>query len=94
MATFMMFGKYSAEALKGISADRTSKAADLMKGFGGDITSMYAILGGNDLVLIVDLPGVGEAMKASVALSKTTGIAFTTSPAVKVEDFDKLMAGV
>lgn len=35
MATFMMFGKYSAEALKGISADRTSKAADLMKGFGG-----------------------------------------------------------
>ena len=94
MATFMMFGKYSAEALKGISADRTGNAADLMKGYGGEITSMYAMLGGNDLVLIVDLPGIEEAMKASVALSKETGIAFNTSPAVKVEDFDKLMAGV
>jgi len=90
----MMFGKYSAEALKGISADRTSKAADLMKSYGGEITSMYAMLGSNDLVLIVDLPGIEEAMKASVALSKATGIAFNTSPAVKVEDFDKLMAGV
>ena len=59
---------------------------------GGEIISMYALLGANDLVLIVDLPGLEEAMKVSVALGKETGIGFTTSPAVKVEDFDKLMA--
>jgi hypothetical protein len=35
-----------------------------------------------------------QAVKASVALSKLTGIAFTTFPAVTVEDFDKLMAEV
>jgi hypothetical protein len=33
-------------------------------------------------------------MKASVAISKTTGISFTTSPAVPVEEFDKLMSDV
>ena len=94
MATFMMFGKYSSDALKGISAERTSKAADLLKRHGGEITAMYALLGTNDLLLIVDLPGVEQAMQASVALNKTTGIAFTTSPAMKVEEFDKLMGGM
>jgi hypothetical protein len=33
-------------------------------------------------------------MQASAALSKLTGISFTTSPAVTVEEFDKLMAEV
>ena len=92
MATFMMFGRYSSEALKGISTKRTEKATELIKKSGGEIISMYALLGANDLVLIVDLPDLEEAMKASVTLGKETGIAFTTSPAVKVEDFDKLMA--
>ena len=92
MATFMMFGRYSSEALKGISTNRTEKATELIRKSGGEIISMYALLGANDLVLIVDLPGLEEAMKVSVALGKETGIGFTTSPAVKVEDFDKLMA--
>ncbi len=55
---------------------------------------MYATLGQNDLVLILDFPGVKEAMKASVALTKLTGIGFTTSPAVPVNVFDKMMAGL
>jgi uncharacterized protein with GYD domain len=53
---------------------------------------MYALLGPYDLVFIVDLPGTQEAMKASVKLSKATGIAFTSCPAMTVEHFDKLMA--
>ena len=36
MATFFMFGKYSAEALKEISADRTDTAKGLIKSFGGE----------------------------------------------------------
>ena len=31
MATFFMFGKYSSEALKGISAERTEKAMEIFK---------------------------------------------------------------
>jgi uncharacterized protein with GYD domain len=43
-------------------------------------------------VLIVTFPGIEQATKASIALSKMTKISFTTSPAIPVEDFDKIMA--
>jgi uncharacterized protein with GYD domain len=93
MATFVLFGKYTAESVKGISAARTKKAVALVKKLGGGIQATYATLGEHDLVCIVDLPSVAAAMQASVGLSKMTGIAFTTAPAVPVEEFDKLMAG-
>jgi uncharacterized protein with GYD domain len=94
MATFLMFGKYSSDAVKQISADRTEKTMKLVKQFKGDIKGMYALLGEYDLLFIAEFPGVEQAMKFSVALAKLTGIAFTTSPAVTVAEFDKLMAEV
>jgi uncharacterized protein with GYD domain len=94
MATFLMFGKYSSRALQEMSIQRTDKAVDLVKQFGGEVQAMYATLGQQDLVLVVSLPGTEEAMKASVALTKLTGISFTTMPAVTVQDFDKLMSGI
>jgi uncharacterized protein with GYD domain len=94
MATFLMFGKYSADAVKKISADRTEKSMQLAKKFKGEIKAMFAVLGKYDLLLIGDFPGVDKAMQFSVALSKLTGIAFTSFPAVTVAEFDKLMAEV
>ena len=94
MATFFMFGKYSSEALKEMSAERTDKAVSLLKKYGGEVNSMYALLGEHDLVLIVDFPGVEQAMKASVALTKMTGVSFTSLPAMPVEDFDKMIAEI
>ena len=91
MATFFMFGKYSSEALKGISAERTEKAMEIFKKLGGEVKSMYGLLGNYDLVFIVELPGIEQAMQASVALSKMSGISFTTSPAITVAEFDKLI---
>ncbi len=94
MATFIMCGKYSLDAVKQISAARTQKSLELFKKYGGEVKGMYAMLGEKDLLFIVDLPSVAEAMKVSVALSKMTGIAFTTSAAVSVDEFDKLMTEV
>ena len=91
MATFFMFGKYSSEAVKDMSAKRTDKGLNIIKNFGGKVSSMYALLGELDLVFITDFPSIKEAMKASVALSKLTGISFTTSPAITVAEFDNLM---
>ncbi len=92
MATYFMFGKYSLEGLKGISAGRTSKTLALIKKYGGEFKAGYALLGDVDLVLIVDMPDTGQAMKASAALAKLLGVAFSTAPAVAVEEFDKLMS--
>ena len=91
MATFLMFGKYSPQALDQMSAERTASASALIKKFGGEVQSMYATLGVNDLVFVVSFPSTEDAIKASVALSKMTGIAFSTAPAVTVAEFDKLM---
>jgi uncharacterized protein with GYD domain len=92
MATYLMFGKYSVEALKGISARRTEEAKALVKQHGGELKARYALLGFVDLVMVVDLPDTARAMAASATLAKATGIAFTTAPAVSVEEFDKLAA--
>ena len=91
MATFLMFGKYSAGAIKAISGQRTDAAVDLIAHHGGEVEAMYATLGPHDLVFVVDFPGTEEAMKASVAITRMSDIAFTTAPAVTVEKFDELM---
>jgi uncharacterized protein with GYD domain len=91
MSTYFLFGKYSMEAVKSISAERTEESVALIKQNGGEFKAGYALLGDIDLVLIVDLPDTEHAMKTSAALSNFLGISFTTAPAVSVEDFDKLM---
>ena len=42
-------------------------------------------------MLVVDLPDTERAMRASAGLTKMTGIAFKTAPAVDIKDFDRLM---
>jgi uncharacterized protein with GYD domain len=92
MAIFMMFGKYSSESLKGISAARTEKAVNLIKKHGGKVISMYAVLGEHDLVFTIEFPNEEKALATSVALNKLTGISFTTSPVIEIEKFDRLVA--
>jgi len=92
MATFLMFGKYSAQAVKEASSARTQAAEGLIKKLGGEVKAAYALLGETDLLVVVDLPGIEAAIQASMALSKMTGIAFTTCPAIPLAEFDKIIA--
>ena len=92
MTIFMMFGKYSSEAMRGISSERTDKAVQIIEANGGKVVSMYAVMGEHDLVFTLDFPDADSAFATSVALNKLTGIAFTTSPVVEVEQFDRLIA--
>ncbi len=91
MATFFMFGKYTSEAIKEVSIERTQQAVAEIKKLGGNMIAMHALLGEYDLLFCVSLPGVEDAIKASVALKRLTGISFTSCPAVSVETFDQLM---
>lgn len=91
MAKFLMLGKYSLEGVKGISKERTNKVVEAIEKAGGKVNAMYALLGKYDLAFVVDFPGNAEAIKASVSITKSTGIGFTTSAAVTVEEFDKLV---
>ncbi len=91
MATFVMFGEYTTKSVREISAARTEKADALIVENGGSIVGGYALLGEHDLMLIAEFPSVEMAMKTSVGLAKMLGIAFTTCPAVTLEEFDKLV---
>ncbi len=94
MQTFLLFGKYSANALKTASATRTRKAEHVIGRFQGKIKAVYGLVGEYDVLIIVDLPGIEHVIKVSAGLAKLTGISFTTMPAVPINAFDKLIAEV
>jgi hypothetical protein len=56
MPVYMMFGKYNADALKGVSPERTKKAVEIIGQHGGKVISMYAVLGEHDLVFLLGWP--------------------------------------
>jgi len=86
-----MFGQYSGESVAKISAKRTKDALALVKQYGGKVKDGYAMLGDQDLLIILEAKDNSTAMKISVGLSKLLDIAFTTAPAVSMDEFDKLM---
>jgi len=92
MPIFMMFGKYNQDSLEGVSPERTKKAIEIIGQNGGKVISMFAVLGVHDLVFTLDFPTTEKALATSVALSMLTGISFTTSPVVDVENFDRLIS--
>jgi uncharacterized protein with GYD domain len=94
MTSFFLFGTYTQDALDGIDADRTRKAEEIITGYGGKLRSVYALLGEYDIVMIADLPGVPEAVQVSIAVTRDTGIAFTSCPALPVADFDRIASEV
>jgi uncharacterized protein with GYD domain len=88
---FLMLGRYSLEAIKGIKKERTKKVISIIEGKNGKVEQMFALLGGYDLAFVVDFPSVKEAISASVEITKLTGISFNTLAAITVEEFDKLL---
>jgi uncharacterized protein with GYD domain len=91
MARYLMLGRYSLEAIKGIKEERTRKVVDTIEKAAGKVNSMYALLGDYDLAFVVDYPDNSSAIKSSVELARLTGISFKTFPAISVDEFDKLI---
>ena len=50
MEIFFMFGKYTSEAIKEISAERTHQAVSEIKKLGGEVNGMHVLLGEYDLL--------------------------------------------
>jgi uncharacterized protein with GYD domain len=89
--TFFMFGRYSADALKRVSVERTRQVHQAIEELGGTVKGIYALMGEYDLVVIVELPRMTEAMRASIALKRLTDISFFTTAAMPVEEFDQMV---
>jgi uncharacterized protein with GYD domain len=94
MSLFFMFGRYSADAVRQISPQRTGEACRVIENLGGRVREMYALLGEYDLVFLVELPNMTDAMKVAVALGRLTGITFSSAAAIPVDEFDRLISDV
>jgi uncharacterized protein with GYD domain len=77
-----------------VSPERTKKAVEIIRQNGGKVISMFAVVGEHDLVFTLDFPTTEQALAASVALHMLTGISFTTSPVVDVEQFDRMISEI
>jgi uncharacterized protein with GYD domain len=91
MSMFFMFGTYSSESVRKISKERTKEILEIVNKFGGEISAMYVLLGAYDLVLIANFADMKIALQASIAMTRATGISFSTLPAISVEEFDEMM---
>jgi uncharacterized protein with GYD domain len=91
MATFFMFGRYTSSALGNASAERTRTVHEVVEQMGGKVKAIYALMGEYDVVIIVELPRMTEAMKVSMRLKKLTDISFFTAAAMPIEEFDQLI---
>lgn len=92
MKTFFILGKSSPKELKEISLKYKAEIVRLVKDFGGDVGSIYVMLREKYLFLISAFPGIRTAEKASINLSKFTGISFKILPAIPVDEFYELTA--
>ncbi len=87
----LMLGKYSTDAIKSISKERTKKVVKLVEKLNGKIYAMYALVGEYDLAFLVELNSIEDIVKLSIELAKLTGISFMSLPAIDVEKFDELV---
>ncbi len=84
-----MFGKYGPEGIQQITAQRSRLVHDLIAKAGGRVRESYALLGQYDLVFVVDLPNMTDAIRASMAMSRLTNISFSTCAAMPIAEFDQ-----
>ena len=91
MATFILIGTYSQDAIDEISSQRTENAKETIAANGRQMQAAYVSLGDTDLYLICEFPDMQSAMKSSIELTMATGISFSTNECMTAEDFDKLM---
>lgn len=94
MHTYYLLGKYTADAIRDISTDRTRRATEIIQQSKGEIILINALLGESDVAIVAQFPGNTEAARAAVAIARMTGISITTCPAMPIDDFDRLASEV
>lgn len=85
MKTFLLFGKSSPEELNEISSKYRAEIVRLVNNLGGEVKAMYILLKEKYLFFILTFLETKRIWKASVALSKLTGISFKVLPALPVK---------
>jgi uncharacterized protein with GYD domain len=95
MATFIIQGQFSADAIKGMVAkpeDRSRAVSKLIAACGGKLKDYYLTTGENDFLIIVDAPDGADAVVGSIAASASGTVShITTNRAWTTKEFKKML---
>lgn len=94
MATFILQGRFSAQAMRGMVAkpeDRSRAVAKLMAACGGKLKDYYMTTGENDFLVVVEAPDGEDAVVASIVAAASGAVSkLATSRAWSTREFKKL----
>ena len=90
MPKFIMCGSCPPEALREVGVGYKEKVVEVISEYNGSVDAMYSMLGEFDLIIFADLPDIESVMNVSMELNKLTGIAFSTSLAVELQELLKM----
>ena len=96
MATFIVQGRFSTAAIKGLVAkpeDRRAAAAKLIAACGGKLKDYYFTTGENDFLVIIEADDGESAVVAGMAASASGAVShITTTRAWTTGEFKKVAA--
>jgi uncharacterized protein with GYD domain len=96
MAKYLIKVSYSAEGLVGVrkegAAARAAFIAQLLETVGGTLECFYFAFGGDDVILIADVPDNKTAMAMSAAVGSSSAISsYETVPLLTTQEVDAAM---
>lgn len=94
MATFVIQGRFSGDAIRGMVAkpeDRSKVVSKLISACGGKLKDYYVTTGENDFLIIVEAPDGEDAVVGSLAAAASGTVShLTTSRAWTTKEFKKI----
>lgn len=92
MAKFLVKASYTAEGVKGLlqsgASSRKAAVGSMIEGLGGKLESIYYCLGGDDVVVIADMPDTITAVALSMAVNASGAVTLSTTALLSIEEMD------
>jgi len=95
MPTFIIQGRYSGDAIRGMVAkpeDRAKATSKLVTACGGKLKDYYVTTGEHDFMIVVEAPDGADAVVGSIAAAASGSVSnITTSRAWTTKEFKKML---
>ncbi len=93
MPKYLFMGSYTVPGAAGLRKEggsgRRAATEQLVRSLGGQLEAYYFAFGGDDFVVIADLPGNVQAAAASLAASSAGGVTVRTTVLLTPEEMDQ-----
>jgi uncharacterized protein with GYD domain len=92
MPKYMIKASYTADGAKGLMKDggsaRRVAVQKLIEGLGGKLEGFYFAYGGDDAIVICDMPDAASGIAASLVTNASGAVRLSTTPLITPEEID------